>query len=69
MFFNFLGFAVLFIIARMALGYILPMNRIFLAVTSAIVAHILAPKCGTVQTDDGENFFMKWIFTKGIREI
>ncbi len=69
LFFNFIAFVVLFLIARFALGYYLPLNPIFLAVTSAIIANILAPKFGAIQTDEGEKILMKWIFIKGMREI
>ncbi|PWL37509.1 hypothetical protein DKG77_14450 [Flagellimonas aquimarina] len=67
--FNFIAFVVLFLIARLVLGYYLPINPIFLAVTSAIIANVLAPKFGAIQTDDGEKVLMKWIFIKGMREI
>ncbi|KQC29507.1 hypothetical protein [Flagellimonas eckloniae] len=67
--FNFIAFVVLFLIARLALGYYLPINPIFLAVTSAIIANVLAPKFGAITTDDGEKVLMKWIFIKGMREI
>lgn len=66
---NFIAFVVLFLIARLALGYYLPINPIFLAVTSAIIANVLAPKFGAIQTDDGEKVLMRWIFIKGMREI
>lgn len=67
--FNFIAFVALFLIARLVLGYYLPINPIFLAVTSAIIANVLAPKFGSIQTDDGEKVLMKWIFIKGMREI
>jgi hypothetical protein len=67
--FNFIAFVVLFLIARLVLGYYLPISPIFLAVTSAIIANVLAPKFGAIQTDDGEKVLMKWIFIKGMREI
>lgn len=67
--FNLIAFVTLFLIARLILGHFLPINRIFLAVTSAIIANVLAPKFGAIQTDDGEKVLMKWIFIKGIREL
>ncbi len=67
--FNFIAFAALFIIIRLLLGYYWPINRIFLAVTSAILANVLAPKFGAIKTEQGEKIMMKWIFIKGIREI
>lgn len=66
---NFIGFAILFVIARLTLGHYLPINRIFLAVTSAIIANVLAPKFGAIQSDGGEKIMMKWIFIKGVRKI
>jgi len=67
--YNFFAFALLFIAVRLVLGHYLPINRIFLAVTSAILANILAPKFGAIETDDGEKILMKWILIKGTREI
>lgn len=67
--FNFIAFVVLFLIARLILGYYLPINRIFLVVTSAIIANVLAPKFGAIQTDEGEKVLMKWIFIKRMREL
>ncbi len=67
--FNFIGFAVLFIIARLTLGLLMPINPLFLAITSAIIANILAPKFGAVDLDGTEKLMMKWIFVKGFREI
>lgn len=64
--YNFIAFAFLFLVARFALGYFLPLNRIFLAVTSAIIANVLAPKFGVIKN---EKLLMKWIFIRGIREI
>jgi hypothetical protein len=67
--FNFIGFAVLFIIARLALGYFFDINRIFLAVGAAIIANILSPKFGAIDRSGKESVVMKWIFLKGFREI
>ncbi|MGB5275200.1 MAG: hypothetical protein WBN39_14190 [Flavobacteriaceae bacterium] len=67
--FNFIGFAVLFIIARLALGYFIDINRIFLAVGAAIIANILAPKFGAIDRAGKQRVLMKWIFLKGFREI
>lgn len=67
--FNFIGFAFLFVVIRLTLGEIMPINRIFLAVTSAILANVLAPKFGVVKNQSGEKILMKWIFIKGMREI
>ncbi|MEM9001318.1 MAG: hypothetical protein AAGB24_13725 [Bacteroidota bacterium] len=67
--FNFIAFVVLFLTVRLILGYYLPLNAIFLAVTSAIIANIRAPKFGAIRTDEGEKVLMKWIFINGMREV
>ena len=67
--FNFIGFAVLFVTRRFVFGYFLPINGILLAVIAAIIASVLAPKFGAIQTSEGENVFMKWIFIKGTRKL
>lgn len=67
--FNFIGFAVLFIIGRLAFGHFLYINRIFIALMAAIIATILAPKFVVIKTDGREKMMMKWIFIKGPREI
>ncbi len=65
--YNFISFTVLFIIIRLFLGYVLPINRIFMAITAAIAANILAPKFW-ISKNEGK-LLMKWVFSKGIREI
>lgn len=67
--FNFIAFVALFLIIRLTLGYYIPITSVYLAVISAIVATILAPKFGVVKTNDSEKVLMKWIFIKGMREI
>ena len=66
---NFIAFVTLFLVIRLILGHYLPINRIFLAVTSAILANILAPKFGAIRTKEGEKVFMKWVFRKGTKEL
>lgn len=67
--FNFIAFVTLFLIIRLTLGYYILIASVYLAVISAIVATILAPKFGVVKTNDGEKVLMKWIFIKGMREV
>lgn len=67
--YNFVCFAVLFLIARILLGYFLPINPIFMAVTAAIIANVLAPKFGVINVEGEEKMMVKWIFMKEIREI
>lgn len=66
---NFLGFAVLFLVARIAFGYLLIIDRLYLALGAAIFASIIAPKFAVVEVEDSNKILMKWIFIKGFREI
>ncbi|PHQ61824.1 MAG: hypothetical protein COC08_03360 [Maribacter sp.] len=67
--FNFIGFAVLFIIGRLVFGHFFSINRIFLALLAAIIATVFAPKFMVIKTDEREKLMMKWIFIKAPREI
>lgn len=64
---NFLGFAILFLVARIAFGFLFNIDRLYLALGAAIIASILAPKFAVV--DGSSKILMKWIFIKGFREI
>ncbi|MGB5437416.1 MAG: hypothetical protein WBM98_16080 [Maribacter sp.] len=66
---NFLGFAILFLVIRFALGYFFEVNRFYLALIAAIAASILAPKFAVVKAEEREKVMMKWIFIKGFREL
>ncbi len=69
MIFNFLGFAILFLLIRFALGQIFDIGRFYLALAAAFTASILAPKFGVVKMNEDEKVLMKWIFIKGFREV
>ena len=64
---NFLGFAILFLVARITFGYLFNIDRLYLALGAAIIASILAPKFAVVEGNG--KILMKWIFIKGFREI
>ena len=66
---NFMGFAILFIVARIVFGYLFNIDRLYLALGAAIIASILAPKFTVVEVDGSSKILMKWIFIKGFREI
>ena len=66
---NFLVFAILFLVARIAFGYLLNIDRLYLAFGAAIFASILAPKFAVVEVEGSNKIIMKWIFRKGFREI
>ncbi|MBT8312404.1 MAG: hypothetical protein HKP23_06190 [Flavobacteriaceae bacterium] len=67
--YNFIAFAIFFLTTRLILGYFWPGNLIFLAVGSAVVASILAPKFGVIKTNSGEKLMMKWVFIKKVRQL
>ncbi len=67
--YNFISFALLFIIFRFFMGYFFPWERFVLAMVAAILASIMAPKFAVVKTDEGERIFVKWVFKKGPREL
>lgn len=66
--FNFMGFAILFLIIRFTLGYFFEINRLYLALAAAIFASVLTPKFAVVK-DGRAKVLMRWIFIKGFREI
>ena len=65
--YNFMGFALVFIIARLLLGHFLTINRIFMAAMAAIIATALAPKFW-VSPNEGK-LLMKWFLNKSPKEI
>ncbi|MEM6721821.1 MAG: hypothetical protein AAF611_21010 [Bacteroidota bacterium] len=69
--FNFITFASLFLILRyLILGYVIPVDGLWLAVISAVIASILAPKFFVVKNDKGEEkLVLKMIFSKGVKEL
>jgi len=69
LFFNFIGFAFFFIILRYLSDYVVPTTEIYGVVIAAILANVVAPKFGVIDTDAGKKIIMKWLFIKGLREI
>lgn len=67
--YNFIGFAIIFFTVRYLVGAYTNLQGYWIPVTAFIVGTILAPKFQTVQTNEGEKLFMKWMFIKGIKEI
>ena len=67
--FNFIAFALIFLAIRFASGLIWSENQLLLALGSAILASILAPKFAAVKTNRGEKLMMKWIFIKKVIEL
>ncbi len=67
--YNFIGFALLFIIVRIVAEMFTNLTGFWLPLTAFVVATLLAPKFQTVQTSQGEKLFMKWLFFKGVKEV
>lgn len=61
--YNFVCFAAIFILARIALHYFFPDYNFWTAVSSAIIAMVLAPKFVVAKTPSGEKLFVKWLFS------
>jgi glycerol-3-phosphate dehydrogenase len=69
LFFNFIGFAFFFIIFRYLSIYVVPATDIYGVVIAAILANVVAPKFGVIDTDTGKKMMMKCLFIKELREI
>ncbi|MBQ0116772.1 MAG: hypothetical protein KBS98_02510 [Flavobacterium sp.] len=67
--YQFLGFAILFVVAKAAFGYFTALNGFTLSITAAVVSSILAPQFKFFDTPEGGKIFMKWIFLKDTKEI
>jgi len=67
--FNFLAFAILFIVFRVVLFMTLTISSIYLSVIAAILASFLAPKFAVAKIKGVEKIVMKWIFTKGFKVL
>ena len=67
--YNFLAFAILFILFRFGLGLFFQLDSFYMALIAAITASVLAPKFTVVQKEAVEKIVMKWIFIKGFKEL
>ena len=67
--YNFFGFSILFIPAYMLIMNFTHLQGFWIAGTSFMITLILSPKFQYMKTAAGEKIFMKWIFTKGIKEV
>ena len=67
--YNFLGFAVIFFTTRYLVAIYTHLEGYWIPITAFVVGTLLAPKFQTIQTNEGEKLFMKWIFIKGFKEI
>ena len=67
--YNFFGFSAFYIPAYLLIMNFTYLQGFWIAGTAFMVSLILSPKFQYIKTADGEKIFMKWIFTKGIKEV
>lgn len=67
--YNLLGFAVFFFPLRYLIATYTHLEGLWIPLTALVVGTILSPKFQAVKTRDGERLFMKWLFTKGLKEL
>lgn len=62
-------FAFLFIPLRFVLDIYTGLTGFWIPITAFVIATIVGPKFQTVNTNEGEKLFVKWLFIKGFKEI
>ncbi|RVT71096.1 hypothetical protein EOD40_17665 [Flavobacterium sufflavum] len=62
-------FAILFVLFRYLVEKYSGLSGLWVPFVAFVVATFLSPKFQAVKTKDGEKLFMKWIFSKQIKEI
>lgn len=67
--FNFLGFAILYILMKWLVMSFIDLNSIVESILSAIVATIVSPKFAVTRLEGVPTLVMKWIFIKGFKEF
>ncbi|AXG74504.1 hypothetical protein DVK85_09760 [Flavobacterium arcticum] len=67
--YNLAGYAPFFIIVYLLTAQYTELTGIMVPVTAAVVATILAPKFQVVKFQGEDKIFMKWLFTKGVKEV
>ncbi|MDP5061404.1 MAG: hypothetical protein NWP64_05745 [Maribacter sp.] len=67
--YNFLSFAVLFVLFRYILYVTVTMNSLYLSAIAAITASFLAPKFAVAKIEGVDKIVMKWIFIKGFKTL
>lgn len=68
-FYNFLGFSAFYLPTYFLIINFTHLEGFWIAGTAFMVSLLLSPKFQFVKTNDGEKIFMKWLFTKGVKEI
>ncbi|MCF6131996.1 hypothetical protein [Flavobacterium wongokense] len=67
--YNFLSFAAFFLPIYYLIKSYTGLTGFWIPVTSGVVSTLLAPKFQSIKTRDGEKLFMKWIFSREVKEL
>lgn len=67
--YQFVSFAVIFLLARYLIASFLELGWIWIPILSAVIATVLTPQFKVIHTEQGEKILMRWIFLKGVKTI
>jgi len=67
--YNFLGFASFYIPAYFIAQYFFPKNSMLIPLVSFIFALLLAPKFQYALVENQPKIFMRWVFSKGVKDV
>lgn len=68
-FYNLFGFSAFYLPTYFVIINFTNLKGFWIAGTAFMVSLLLSPKFQFIKANEGEKIFMKWIFTKGIKEI
>ncbi|MFI8604330.1 hypothetical protein ACIGCP_07700 [Cellulophaga baltica] len=67
--YNFLSFAILFVVLRFFILDYLYESTVVKSIVSALVTMIFAPKFAVLKNKEGTRIVMKWLFSKSIKKL
>jgi len=67
--YNFLSFAAFFLPTYYLIQSFTGLTGYWIPITSFVVATLAAPKFQAIKTNEGEKLFMKWIFSREVKEL
>lgn len=67
--YQFVSFAIIFIPLRYLLVWLAKSEGFWVPLTAFFLTVLLAPKFQVVQTNEGSKIWMKWFFSKKIKEL
>ncbi len=62
-------FASLFILSRYLIHHYTGLTGFWEPFAAFVIATFVGPKFQAVKTNDGEKLYMKWVFSKNVKEI